>query len=142
MNIYDENPGEYNIKLAEALKNIQEIEAPEWIGFVKSSPSKERPIGDKDFWHKRTASIMKQLHKRKVVGVGRLRVKYGSKKSRGYKPEEFRKSGGKIIRLILQQLDKAGFTETTKPIKGLRGKTGRQLTEKGKKFMEDLSNGN
>ena len=107
MTVYDFDQQEYNLKLAEALKQIPEFKAPEWIDFVKSGPSKERPINDPDFWYKRTASILKQIYKMKTVGVSRLKTKYGSKKNRGTKPEEFRKAGGKIIRLILQQCDQA-----------------------------------
>jgi len=137
--VYKLNSQEYNIKLAEALKKIPEFEKPEWVEFVKSSPSKERPISDPDFWYKRTASILRQIYKKKIVGVNRLRTKYGSKKNRGYKPEIFKKAGGKIIRTILQQSDKAGFTEIAKAVKGVRGrKPGRQLTQKGKEFMEGI----
>ena len=135
MGVYDINQQEYNLKLAEALKKIPEFEAPIWAGYVKSSPSKERPIEDPDFWHKRAASILKQIYKNNVVGVNRLRTRYGSKKNRGMKPEKFKKAGGKIIRTILQQADKAGFTEITK-VKGKR--SGRQLTKKGKDFLEGV----
>ena len=138
MPLYDFDQQEYNKKLAEALKSVLEFKKPEWIGFVKSSPSKERPIADEDFWHKRAASILKQIYKNKIVGVSRLRTKYGSKKNRGKKPEEFRKSGGKIIRTILQQSDKAGFTEVMKPQRGLKLKSGRQLTKKGIAFLESI----
>ncbi len=130
---------EYNLKLAEALKQIPEFEEPEWAQFVKSGPAKERPIDDVDFWHKRAASILRQVQKRKILGVSRLRTKYGSKKNRGYAPEEFRRASGKIIRTILQQADKAGLTEIAKTIKGVRGKKpGRQLTQKGKEFLEEI----
>ena len=139
MGIYSLNPQEYNLKLAEALKKIPEFKMPEWAQFVKSGPAKQRPIEDPDFWHKRAASILRNVYKRKSVGVSRLRTKYGSKKNRGYKPEEFRKAGGKIIRTVLQQLDKAGLTEIQKTIRGVKSKKpGRILTEKGKKFMEDI----
>ena len=138
MPVYDFDQQEYNLKLAEAIKKVPEIKIPEWSEFVKSAPGKERPIDDPDFWYKRTASIMKQFYKMEIVGVNRLRTKYGSKKNRGYKPERFTRAGGKIIRTILQQLDKTGFTEITKPSKGIRGKSGRQLTLKGKMFMEEI----
>ena len=139
MTIYDISAQEYNLKLAEALKKIPEFKQPEWAEFVKSGPAKERPIDDPDFWYKRAASILRQIHKKKIVGVNRLRTKYGSKKNRGYKPEIFKKAGGNIIRTILQQSDKAGFTEIAKEIKGIRTKKpGRQLTEKGKKFLEEI----
>ena len=137
--IYELTSQEYNLKLAEALKKIPEFEVPEWIHFVKSGPAKERPIEDPDFWYKRSASILKQVHKMKIVGVNRLRTKYGSKKNRGAAPEKFKKSGGKIIRTILQQTDAAGFTEIAKTVRGVRQRRpGRQLTEKGKSFMENL----
>ena len=109
--IYDLSPQEYNLKLADALKDVEEFKEPEWIRFVKSGPAKQRPIEDQNFWYKRAASILRQVYKKNIVGVSRLRTRYGSRKSRGYKPEEFRKSGGKIIRTVLQQSDKAGFTE-------------------------------
>ena len=135
--VYELDAQEYNLKLAEALKKIPEFKEPEWVAFVKSSPSKERPIEDVDFWYKRAASILRQIYKKKIVGVNRLKTKYGSKRNRGFKPEKFMKAGGKIIRTILQQSDQAGFTEIAKDIKGIREKKpGRQLTQKGKEFME------
>jgi small subunit ribosomal protein S19e len=137
--VYDINAREYNLKLAEALKKIPEFKEPEWARFVKSSPGKGRPIEDKDFWHKRAASILRNIYRRKTVGVNRLRTKYGANKNRGVRPNEFRRGSGKIIRIILQQCDAAGLTEIIKPTKGVRGKkSGRQLTEKGKRFLEEL----
>jgi len=137
--VYELNAQEFNLKLAEALKKIPEFEEPEWAGFVKSGPAKERPIDDPDFWHKRAASILRQIYKRNIVGVNRLRTKYGSRKNRGMKPEEFRRGSGKIIRAILQQSEAAGFTEIAKTVKGVKSrKPGRQLTNKGKKFLEGI----
>lgn len=137
--VYELNAQEYNLKLAEALKKIPEFGEPEWAKFVKSSSAKERPINDQDFWHKRAASILRNIYKTGSIGVQRLRTKYGSKKNRGFKPEKFRKGSGKIIRTILQQADKAGFTEIQKPIRGVKSKRpGRILTDKGKKFLEEI----
>jgi len=138
MTVYDFDAQEYNLKLAEALKKIPEFKEPEWAKIVKSGPAKERPIEDLDFWHKRAASILKQIYKKNLSGVNKLRTKYGSKKDRGMKPEIFKKAGGKIIRTILQQSDAAGFTEIIKGQKGTKQKSGRQLTEKGKSFMEEI----
>jgi len=137
--VYELNAQEYNLKLAEALKKVSEFKEPEWVKFVKSGAGKERPIDDVDFWHKRAASILRNIYRKGCVGVSRLRTKYGSKKNRGFKPEEFRKVFGKIIRVILQQSDVAGFTEIQKPMKGVKSKKpGRILTDKGKKFLEEI----
>jgi small subunit ribosomal protein S19e len=124
---------EYNKKLAAALKNLDEFQEPEWAQFVKTGPSKERPPQDSEFWYKRSASILRQIYRKGNVGVGRLRTKYGSKKDRGARPEEFRKSGGKIIRVILQQAEAAGLLE-----KNPGKKAGRRLTVKGKEFLESI----
>ncbi len=137
--VYDIDAGEFNLKLAEALKKVPEFKQPEWSKFVKSGTSKERPIEDPDFWHKRSASILRQIYKKKIVGVSRLKTKYGGKKNRGVRPERFKKGAGKIIRTILQQSDAAGFTEIAKEIKGVRErKPGRKLTQKGKDFLEGI----
>ena len=138
MTVFDIEAQQYNLKLAEALKKIPEFKEPEWARLVKSGPAKERPIDDIDFWHKRAASILRQIYKNKSVGVNRLRTKYGSRKNRGFKPEEFRKAGGKIIRIILQQSDKAGFTEISQKVRGVNKKLGRQLTKKGREFLESI----
>jgi len=137
--VYELNAQEYNLKLAEALKKVEEFKEPEWVKFVKSGPAKERPIEDEDFWHKRAASVLRNIYKTGSVGVQRLRTKYGSKQNRGFKPEAFKKGSGKIIRIILQQSDKAGFTEIQKPVRGVKSKKpGRILTDKGKKFLEGI----
>jgi len=137
--VYELSAQEYNLKLAEALKKIPEFKEPEWVAFVKSGSAKERPIEDPDFWHKRAASILRQIYKKKIVGVNRLKTKYGSKKNRGARPEIFKKAGGKIIRTILQQTDQAGLTEIAKDVKGVKSKKpGRQLTQRGKSFMEEI----
>jgi len=133
MPVFDLPAQEYNLKLAEALKNIPEFKEPEWVRFVKSGANKERPIEDENFWHKRAASILRQIYKNEIVGVNRFRTRYGSRKNRGVKPERFVKAGGKIIRTILQQADKTGFTELA-PGK----KKGRKLTKKGKEFLDGI----
>jgi small subunit ribosomal protein S19e len=97
----------YNKLLAEALKKLSEFKKPEWADFVKTSPHKVRPSVEEDFWHKRAASILRQIYINGIVGVGRLRTRYGGRKNRGMKPDEFRKSSGKMVRVVLQQAETA-----------------------------------
>ena len=133
MSVYEQNPEQYNERLAEALKQKEEFKMPEWAGFVKTGISKERPPAESDFWYKRAASILRQLYINKLVGVGRLRTRYGSKQNRGGRPEKFKKASGKIIRIILQQAETAGLVEQFKG-----KKAGRRLTEKGKEFLDSI----
>ncbi|MFA5020063.1 MAG: 30S ribosomal protein S19e [Candidatus Pacearchaeota archaeon] len=132
MSVYEIQPREFNNKLAEALKEFQEFKAPEWSFFVKSSVARERTPSDKDFWHKRTASILRQIYIKNTIGVNKLRTRYGGKQNRGVRPDKFKKGSGKIIRVILQQAEQAGLVEKSDK------KAGRRLTEKGRKLLEGI----
>jgi small subunit ribosomal protein S19e len=132
--LYDIEPGEYNTALAEELKKIPEFEVPEWAHFVKTSVARERVPTEADWWYKRAASILRQVYIKGVVGVNRLKTKYGGRKNRGVRPAEFRKASGKIIRLILQQSEKAGLLK-----KSETKKKGRELTKQGKKFLDEVA---
>jgi len=131
--IHEHEPGMFNTALAEELEKIQEFKAPDWSFFVKSGSGKQRMPYDDDFWYKRAASILRQLYIKGVVGVGRLKTRYGSRKKRGVRPSKFKKSSGKIIRTILQQAEKAGFVERLEKIQH-----GRRLTKKGKEFLDSI----
>ena len=131
--IFTKDPVKYIPSLAEALKKIEAFEIPEWAAYVKSGVSRERPPTDEDFWHIRAASILRQLYIKGVVGVGKLRTRYGSKKDRGGKPDKFKKSGGKIIRVILQQAEMAGLVE-----KVTRLQHGRRLTQAGRDLLDSI----
>lgn len=131
--IYSQRPEEFIKSLAEALKKIKEIEAPNWVFFVKTGTSRQRPPVNEDFWYIRSASILRQIYLKGVLGVGKLRIYYGSKKDRGGRPDEFRKASGKIIRLILQQAESAGLVEKVDKFQH-----GRRLTEKGKNLLDSI----
>ncbi len=133
--VYEMPSNEYNKQLAFALKEIPEFKQPEWVAFVKSGVAKKRPSQEKDFWYKRAASILRQIYIHKLVGVNKLRTRYGSKKNRGMKPERFKKASGKIIRVILQQAESAEFLEKYSE---LGEKAGRRLTKKGREFLESI----
>ena len=91
--IYAKNPVKFIPALAEALKNIPEFAIPEWAQFAKSGSSRQRPPVSDDFWYTRAASILRQLYIKGVVGVGKLRTRYGSRKDRGGKPDKFNLAG-------------------------------------------------
>ncbi len=133
-NIYEIPADEYNTKLAAKLKHVPELKMPEWAFYVKSGGDKSRPPEDPEFWFKRTASILRQIYIRGIVGVGRLRTKYGGNKNRGVKPKRFAKASGKMIRTILQSAEKAGMLEKVKEGK----KFGRRLTKHGREFLEGV----
>ena len=113
-NVRTIEPGKYNTLLAEALKKVEEFKKPEWVDFVKTGTNKQRPTIEENFWFKRAASVLRQIYIQGIVGVERLRTRYGGRKDRGMKPPKFVKGGGKIIRIILQQAESAGLVEKIK----------------------------
>lgn len=132
--IYTKDPHLFVLALAEKLKKVPEFQVPEWANFSKTGASRQRPPIQNNFWFIRTASILRQLYIRGVVGVNRLRTRYGSRKDRGTMPDEFRKASGKIIRLILQQAEKANLVEKTNKLQH-----GRRLTQTGRDFLDSIN---
>ncbi|MBU5575170.1 MAG: 30S ribosomal protein S19e [Candidatus Aenigmatarchaeota archaeon] len=123
-------------EVAKALEAYKEIQPPLWSKFTKTGVCCERPPIQDNFWYLRCASILRKLYiSNTPIGVRKLQTVYGKLRRRGHKPPHHRKAGGKIIRLMLQQLEKAGFiTKTEKP------KKGRIITPKGIKFLDKVSN--
>ncbi|MFH1442971.1 MAG: 30S ribosomal protein S19e [Candidatus Micrarchaeota archaeon] len=115
---------------AKELKAVPEIKPPEWVLMVKSGSHNERVPEDEDFYFKRCASILRTLlvAKRPTIGVRRLQQKYGGRVQHTVGRSHHRKAGGKVIRVAMQQLEKAGLVK--------KEKFGRSISAKGKKFLE------
>ncbi|MBS3149317.1 30S ribosomal protein S19e [Candidatus Woesearchaeota archaeon] len=123
------------IKTSEELKKFEEIKAPEWAKFVKTSTNRARPPVEEDWWYIRAASILKKAERLGPIGVNKLRMKYGGKKRRGHKPARFAKASGNLLRKLLQQLEKAGLLK--QQAKGTH--KGRMITPKGKSLLSKIS---
>lgn len=119
-------------KTVEELKEIEEVESPEWSKFVKTGANKEKPPEQEDWWYYRCASILRKIYKEGPLGVSRLRTIYGGRRKRGHKPETFRKASGKVIREAMNQLEEAGFLEKEKG-------EGRKLTPEGQSFLDNIA---
>ena len=135
MGINDVYPNDLIEKTAEELKKIEPIKPPAWAGFVKTGVHKERAPVDRDWWYKRVAAVLRTVQILGPIGVSKLRAKYGGKQRRGHQPAIFKKGSGSIIRKVLQQLDKAGFTKFTE--KGVH--KGRIITKEGKLFLNKIA---
>ena len=132
--MYEPKSNELIEEVSKELKKVKEINPPEWSKFVKTSRARERPPIQKDWWHLRTASIMKKISVLGPIGVNKLSRKYGGKKNRGHKPEKTYRGSKKIIRTILGQLEKAGLAEQ----KEIKFHKGRIITNKGKSFLDKI----
>jgi len=114
---------------AEKLKAV--LKAPEWAAYVKTGMSRERPPSQEDWWFYRAASILRNVNRFGPVGTQKLRTRYGGKKNRGVKTEHFYKGSGKVIRQVLQDLEKEGLIK--QEARGVH--KGRIITPKGKAIL-------
>jgi len=110
------------------------LQMPDWARFVKTGVHKERPPEQANWWYLRAASMLRMVYLDGPVGVERLRTYYGGKKNLGTQPTHFRKAGGKIIRAILQDLERAKLVESvTKP------RRGRRVSREGQRFLDNIA---
>lgn len=127
------DPQKFNALLKDELKKVKEVTPPTWSQFVKSGAHRERIPQQDDFWHVRSAAILRRLYIDNSVGVERLKSYFGGKRRRGHKPAHFRKSSGSVIRKIMQQLESAGLVEKN------TNKVGRKLTSSGRKLLDKVA---
>ena len=137
--LYDIEPEKFVKALAKRLEEkdmLDAFEMPEWAYFVKTSAARARPPAISNWWTIRAASILRQIYINGVIGVEKLRTRYGGRKDRGMQPKKFKKGSGKIIRTVLQQAEKAGILEKIKD-----KRSGRKLTKKGKQMLDEVARG-
>lgn len=132
--IYDVPADKLVMLAAEKLKKDKAIQMPKWAMDVKKGANKELPPQDSNWWLVRCASVLRQIYLNGPVGVSRLRTYYGGRVRRGAKPERFRAASGKLIRVVLLQLEQAGYV-----INPEKGKRGRIISSKGQSFLDNIS---
>lgn len=131
--VYDAPPNQLIHHAADRLKaEVDAVEAPDWAPFVKTSPARERPPEDPDWWFVRTASILRKVYTKGPIGTARLRREYGGRDDDGAAPFRSSKGSGSIIRTALQQLEEAGLVET---VEG----EGRRVTAEGRSFLDNAA---
>ncbi|MFH1978224.1 MAG: 30S ribosomal protein S19e [Candidatus Aenigmatarchaeota archaeon] len=126
--VQDVDPEKLILKVAEDLQRMEEFKPPVWTVYVKTGVHKERPPTQENWWHIRTAALLRKVSLNPNIGLSKLRKLYGGRKNNGHKPEHKRLASGSIIRKGLQQLEAAGFVKTEK-------KKGRVITPKGQSLL-------
>ena len=132
MNRYDISQQALISALAEELKTVEQIQAPAWAPFVKTGVSRERPPTQEDWWHVRTASVLRKVALLGPIGTQKLKRKYGGKQNRGYKPEAMKSGSGNITRKILQQLEASKLVAQVDK----NGRKGRVVTPTGQSLLD------
>jgi len=124
----------YDVKAEPLIKEVaeeleEEFEAPDWTNYVKTGAGKDRPPQQENWYHIRSAAILRRIYTDGPLGVSRLRTIFGKRESKGHSPEHHGKASGKIIRTALQNLEDAGLVEE---VEG----EGRKITEDGQALLD------
>lgn len=114
---------------AKKLEDNKTVTLPEWSAFVRTGVHTQNPPEEKNWWYIRCAAILRKIYMHERIGIERLRAEFGGYQNRGSKPNKAQRGSGTIIRVALQQLEKAGYLSKVK------GK-GRMVTPKGRAFMD------
>lgn len=122
--------------VADRLAEQDEVEEPDWLQFVKTGVDRELPPEQEDFWARRAASLLRKVAVDGPIGVNHLRTEYGKSKQGTtryqVRPMQKAEGSGSIIRTALQQLEAAGYVETSEA-------DGRRITGEGRSLLDDTA---
>lgn len=130
-NVFEVDANSLIERTASKLKESK-MEKPEYVGFVKTGPSKDRVPQSEDFWYVRCASILRQVYINGPIGVSKLRTRYGGRKKHKVSKHHHARAGGSMIKDAFDALEKQGYIK--------KAKTGRVISPQGKSFLDKLSN--
>lgn len=120
--------------LAERLED--RLDEPDWVQFAKTSPAKEFPPEQDDFWYVRGASLLRRVALDGPVGVSRLATEYGSHAEGtnrfGNRPGRRVDGSRKIIRTLLQQLEDEELVL-------LEEGAGRRVAPDGRQLLDEVA---
>jgi len=119
-------------KIAAELKNIETIKAPDWAPYVKTGRHREKSPVNSDWWHVRSAAVLRKIYVDGPIGTTRLAAKFGGKADRGSKPNKAVRGSRSISRVTVQQLEKSQLVQKQKD-------GGRVVTPKARKMIDSLS---
>lgn len=130
--VYDVPPQRLIDMTADKLREFPEINAPEWASDVKTGTHVEtQPVQD-NWWHIRTAAVLRKVYLYGPIGTERLSAEFGGARDRRVKPYKAVKGSRSIVRHSLQQLESAGLIEANK-------NKGRIITAKGQSLLDNTA---
>jgi small subunit ribosomal protein S19e len=119
-------------RIAEELKKVETISPPDWAAFVKTGRHREKSPVSNDWWHVRTAAVLRKIYVEGPIGTTHLAAMFGGKADRGSKPNRAVRGSRSISRMTVQQLEKSQLVQKQKD-------GGRVVTAKARKMIDGMS---
>ncbi|BAB59149.1 ribosomal protein small subunit S19 [Thermoplasma volcanium GSS1] len=113
------------------LKEEKKIKEPNWVKFVKTGVSKEKPPLQDDWIYVRAASMLRKLYINGYLGISRMSSEYGGKVDRGSKRYHAASGSRSITRFLFHELESAGLVQKTQK--------GRSLSPQGMSLLDNAS---
>ncbi len=130
--VYDVPPQPLIDLTAVKLQEYEQIAAPEWAADVKTGTHVETQPVQENWWHIRTAAVLRKVYLNGPIGTERLAAEFGGAKDRKVKPYKAVKGSRSIIRAVLQQLQAAELVAADK-------NHGRVVTPKGQSLLDNTA---
>jgi small subunit ribosomal protein S19e len=118
---------------AAKLKDVQQVQAPDWATYARTGAHTQKAPDDPAWWHVRAAAVLRKVYTLGPIGVERLSSEFGGKRDRGSAPYHAVKGSRSVTRTLLQQLEEAGL------VTGAENRKGRQITGAGKKLLDNAA---
>ena len=139
MTTYFDVPADLLISgLADRLRSEDSIKPPEWASHVKTGTHRERPPVQEDWWHTRSASVLRKVAIKGPIGVNRISQEFGGAKDRGVKKNKAVAGSRNISRKILQQLSESGLLEDSMNPAGTVNR-GKVVSAKGQSLLDEIA---
>lgn len=136
--VKDVSAPQFIAEYAAYLKRTDKVTIPSWADYVKTGKNRELPPNDKDWLYIRAAALARKVYLRPSIGVGALKKIFGGTKNYGTTPSHYVEGSGKIIRYLLNELERKGIIETIKDEDNDRTQ-GRRITKKGQQELDSIA---
>tara|TARA_B100000959_G_scaffold273562_1_gene324245 strand:- start:9712 stop:10188 length:477 start_codon:yes stop_codon:yes gene_type:complete len=124
--------------IAERLQAFESIAPPEWAAHVKTGTHRERPPVQLNWWHTRSAAMLRKVAIKGPIGANRIAQEYGGTKDRGVKKNKSVAGSRNISRKILQQLTESGLIISLMNTAGTVNQ-GKIVSPSGQSLLDDVA---
>ena len=139
MTTYHDVPADLLIgELSARLSEVDSINPPEWSKIVKTGTHRERPTAQDNWWHIRSAAVLRKVGKLGPIGANHMAQHFGGPKDRGVKPNRAVAGSRNISRTVMQQLTTAGLIQSKMSLSGTVNH-GKVLTPAGQKMLDSVA---